>query len=489
MDQSSAPLGRRRYRRSIAARQRRNAIRRERHFRRNDLQDAVAEDKHAPAVDPFKLLRFYATTATEFRTHQKDKCSDDLSDGSAKPSACRWFQSDYSPQYGPQSPLPSLRSCLHDATRNVLADPGLRRRLLDWIQLPRENQSAETTTLHKLASTISSSADVLAQAWAAELNVSASASSTCSIRTDLLRALLLATKAHDELEDTLICDEIARGCHIGIDRPIQGTGLWPKDAGPKHTGYGLSISAASSWKNYRSCDPFTAEVMATLDDEASARKHHLHCIRVGPAVVQSARVFLDLLQLPSMASTTASQLLGWVSPDDSGAVVVADASLTGLGGVVFPLGSPHLGPSSDNVEWFHVTYADEPLIESLVPGDLLTSSDIGPLELLASVIGVVRALTRGFTTVTVLSDNVATVACLNRRRATSIRMNETMRRLRLAWPSLGYSVLSQHIKGEMNNLADFLSRSSSAERGDALRTFGREVDTHPILQQLVLALA
>ncbi|KAF4759074.1 hypothetical protein FOZ63_014890, partial [Perkinsus olseni] len=201
---------------------------------------------------------------------------------------------------------------------------------------------------------------------------------------------------------------------------------------------------------------YSSELSAFYALQASVRKHHLQRVRVSTALVRSARIFLDLLQQPAMASTTAAQLLGWVTPADSGAVVVADASLTGLGGVVFSLPSTTLTYDPDAVEWFHVTYADEPLVKALVPSDLLTSSDIGPLELLASVIGVVRALNRGFTTVTVLSDNVATVACINRRRAKSARMNDTMKRLRLEWPSLGYSVASEHIQGELNHLADFL---------------------------------
>ncbi|KAF4713569.1 hypothetical protein FOZ62_026161 [Perkinsus olseni] len=234
---------------------------------------------------------------------------------------------------------------------------------------------------------------------------------------------------------------------------------------------------------------YSSELSAFYALQASVRKHHLQRVRVSTALVRSARIFLDLLQQPAMASTTAAQLLGWVTPADSGAVVVADASLTGLGGVVFSLPSTTLTYDPDAVEWFHVTYADEPLVKALVPSDLLTSSDIGPLELLASVIGVVRALNRGFTTVTVLSDNVATVACINRRRAKSARMNDTMKRLRLEWPSLGYSVASEHIQGELNHLADFLSRSSTDERGTFLQAFGREVDAHSVLQQLVLALS
>ncbi|KAF4758904.1 hypothetical protein FOZ63_006460 [Perkinsus olseni] len=732
MVQDEVPLGRRRHCRSADARHRRNTARRERRFRRRDLRDAVAADEHCPDMDPVKLLRFYANQATAFRLRQKDKCLGDLSDGSAKPSACHWFESDYGQDPGLISEMPLLRSRLHSAVSEVLQDSSLHQDLLRWMDLPREKQSAETATLRALASAVSGAAGKLASSWSKLLQAPATPSSTCSIKTDLLRALLLATKGPGEVEDTLICDEIARGCRIGIEQPITATGLWPKDHGPKHTGYGLSISAASSWRNYSSCDPFTQEVVATLQSEvlkghmrvcsspppgsvltklacvvkpsgairliddlrrsgvnervrcdetislsglsaaayilsemrrriprgekliwiesdissafrhipvhvedqkylvnfvdavhrvtkrllsddvdcgtgmiyvddvgwvtslpralevmvsillveeslglniayeklhityrphnlgyvwnledltvtlpddkrtkimsdlsevlasyststvssllldrltgrltwatqiapmygselspfyalqASARKHHLHRLRVGPAVAHSARVFLDLLQQPCMASTTASQLLGWVSPDTSGAVVVADASLTGLGGVVFALDGTSSGCTPASVEWFQVTYADSPLVQCLVPGDLLTSSDIGPLELLASVVGVVRALDRGYSMVTVLSDNVATVACINRRRAESPRMNETMRRLRLLWPSLGYSVISEHIEGKVNHLADFLSRSSSAERDQVLAAFGQEFDVQDLLRRLVIALS
>ncbi|KAF4751909.1 hypothetical protein FOZ63_006568 [Perkinsus olseni] len=75
------PLGRRRHCRSAEARKRRNRSRRERYMRQLDARDAVAADRHDTVMDPFKLLRFYASAAAAFRTRQKDKCLDDLSDG------------------------------------------------------------------------------------------------------------------------------------------------------------------------------------------------------------------------------------------------------------------------------------------------------------------------------------------------------------------------------------------------------------------------
>ncbi|KAF4702325.1 hypothetical protein FOZ62_018517, partial [Perkinsus olseni] len=166
----------------------------------------------------------------------------------------------------------------------VLGQPGLRAALMSWCQLSRKDQSACTKVLDNLSSAVAVSARRLADTWSQQLHVSDQSSPFCSIRTELLRALLLSTKSPDELEDTLICDEIQRGCRIGIAEPIKGTGLWPADNGPKHTGYGLSMSAASSWKNYRSCDPFTAEVKATLDAEVT-KGHMKLCDRPPPGCV------------------------------------------------------------------------------------------------------------------------------------------------------------------------------------------------------------
>ncbi|KAF4659086.1 hypothetical protein FOZ61_005015 [Perkinsus olseni] len=235
---------------------------------------------------------------------------------------------------------------------------------------------------------------------------------------------------------------------------------------------------------------FSAELSPFYGLQAIVRKLHLHKAKVGDSLVRSAKVFRALLQSSTMASTTASQLLGWASSLDREAVVVADASLTGLGGVIFDTTSVAGADSRcSNLEWFTVDYAHNALLRTLIAtSGGLSSSDIGPLELVASVIGILRALQRGADTVTVLSDNVATVACINRRRAKSPRMNEIMLRLRQAWPSLGYCVLADHVRGEANGLADFLSRSSSVQRNQMMSGLGVEVNVAPILQMLALSL-
>ncbi|EER16856.1 hypothetical protein Pmar_PMAR004708 [Perkinsus marinus ATCC 50983] len=162
MPHDGEPLGRRRHCRSAQARKRRNAGRRERHLRKLEARDVVAQDKYTAAMDPFKLLQFYERMAGNFRKNQQDKCLDELSDGSSKPSACRWFPCDFPQETSTALELAPLRTRLASAIHEVLAQPGITDRLAQWIELPREEQSAESTTLKLLSQAISTSASKLA---------------------------------------------------------------------------------------------------------------------------------------------------------------------------------------------------------------------------------------------------------------------------------------------------------------------------------------
>ncbi|KAF4718432.1 hypothetical protein FOZ62_013682 [Perkinsus olseni] len=741
--------------RSTGARARRNAKRAQRRSAsktvQSDLQASLrSTTSYASSTDPSKVLDYYATTASLFRFKQRDRCVEELSDGSAKPAACRWFE-DNAPNPTPIHRL--LQSQLEQTVTKVLHSRGLIDRLVAWSQLDRSAQPSEVDLLRDLEEVITEHSEHLAATWASLLRVSSDKAPECSIRATLTKALLLATKRPDDLEDTLICDEILRGCGIGIDSPIPSTGLWPSDKGPKHSGFGLCLSAATSWKNYASTELYRDQVQETLDREvakghmcrllgcpdfgvvtklacivkpsgalrliddlrrsgvnervlseetvalpglataalllqemkqrvpqaelvwieadiasafrhlpvcvddrkylincvngcyyqhlrlpfglrcsplfwcryfaavhrlvkrlapadpstgagmiyvddvawittressvsmmvrillvqatlglsiayeklrittrphslgyewdvsestvylpvekrtklmdelkvmltsgsskipvallervtgrltwatqiapmyssdlnpfyglqAVARKHNLFKVSLGPKVLTSASLFYDLLKIPDMAATTASQLLGWGVPDESGTVVVSDASLFGIGGVIFDLeGGPSADLTPQTLTWFSVAYHDVPSIQDLVPWTTATrESEIGPLELLACIIGVVHALRRGARMITVLSDNAATVACMNRKRARSQRMNDTMRKLRKVWPQLGYTVVAEHIKGITNGLADVLSRSTSGTADDLMCGLGQRFDPSSLIRELV----
>ncbi|KAF4700900.1 hypothetical protein FOZ62_018430, partial [Perkinsus olseni] len=81
--------------------------------------------------------------------------------------------------------------------------------------------------------------------------------------------LYVATTRPNEREDLPICDEISKGCNIGIREPVKASGLWPADKGPKYTGYELALWAADSWKNYKSCEEAVEQVRDSLDKEVS----------------------------------------------------------------------------------------------------------------------------------------------------------------------------------------------------------------------------
>ncbi|KAF4685577.1 hypothetical protein FOZ63_010658 [Perkinsus olseni] len=123
--------------------------------------------------------------------------------------------------------------------------------------------------------------------------------------------------------------------------PVRGKGKgFAKGKGARSAPYnsakGGSVSAAeptnTSGQNHAELSPFYGL-------QAIVRKLHLHKAKVGDALVRSAK------------------LLGWASSPDREAVVVADASLTGLGGVIFDTTSVAGADSRcSNLEWFTVVY-------------------------------------------------------------------------------------------------------------------------------------
>lgn len=253
--------------RSAAAKTRRNQRRRER-------RDSAMESRDQAEAHLFDLadkvgeqqahLSFYNTTAYTSRGNWKDEVFERLSDGSSRPEYCTWFKN-------PSSDSPRVIQELQDALEAAVSDvltPSILEQLSTWSQLSRSAQG-ERCPFHEpiLSVALHKNAEELALSFASILGGSAVRSPACNIRARLTRDLLTAISQPGIPEDLSICDEIQHGCNIGYRRPIRATGLWPKDKGPKHFGFGLSYEDGQVWRNYQSADNVADLVQATLDDE------------------------------------------------------------------------------------------------------------------------------------------------------------------------------------------------------------------------------
>ncbi|KAF4727810.1 hypothetical protein FOZ63_011098, partial [Perkinsus olseni] len=220
---------------------------------------------------------FYNTTAYNSKGNWKDEVLERLTDGSSRPEYCTWFKNRSADTPGV---VQQLQAALGDAVTCALTSPVLEQ-LSAWSELPRSSQG-ESCPFKKpnLSADLDKSAEGLAVSFASVLGSSTARSPQCNIRARLTRDLLVAISQPGVPEDLDICNEVQRGCHVGYGRPVRATGLWPKDRGPKHCGFGLSYEDGQVWKNYRSADDVADLVQATLDDEVA--KGHMAKLPAAP---------------------------------------------------------------------------------------------------------------------------------------------------------------------------------------------------------------
>lgn len=213
----------------------------------------------------------------------------------------------------------------------------------------------------------------------------------------------------------------------------------------------------------------------------AATSRQLRAVHVGEKLVESARLFLEVLNSPSLTHTTASQVLGW---EESGeipeTVVVADSSLSAMGGVLFQMGDEPM-----RCEWFHWSFSDDLARLPLTSNSVVTSSDICPLEWIAVGVGISRAFARGSRVIHVLTDNKATMSAINKNYPSSPRMSQVLHALRELWPKVGYMVTAHHLSGHSNVLADFLSRSELDVIRESMLGVAEEGDISAILENLL----
>lgn len=151
-------------------------------------------------------------------------------------------------------------------------------------------------------------------------------------------------------------------------------------------------------------------------------------------------------------------------------VVVSDASLHGLGGVVLDLDD---SDAISDLQWYAAQYTEFPqVIARLQSLFSISSADICPLELLAAGVGVSHALKRSPSSITVLCDNTPTVHAINNNRAGSHRLRQLLHYFSTAWPVGGYVLRAHHISSDRNSLADFLSRTSHRDLGADMSPLG-----------------
>ncbi|KAF4652424.1 hypothetical protein FOL47_011088, partial [Perkinsus chesapeaki] len=266
--------------RSAEAKARRNCRRRERRDTTMSNRER-AEDLMSSMPDCITEqqahLRFYNTTAYTSKGGWRDDVLDRLSDGSSRPEYCMWFDDSHQNCDGS---LAQLQDALEGEVSSVLT-PTMVDKLTSWSNLPRSTQADHSPFNDpEFATIFNSGAERLASAFATILGSSTAKSNKCGIRARLTRDLLISMSQPGIPEDLEICDEIQDGCHIGYFQPIRATGLWPKDKGPKHFGFGPSYEDGQVWKNYRSADDVADIVQKTLDDEVA--KGHMERMPAAP---------------------------------------------------------------------------------------------------------------------------------------------------------------------------------------------------------------
>ncbi|KAF4746850.1 hypothetical protein FOZ63_012948 [Perkinsus olseni] len=259
---------RRRPARSQESRKRRNARKRDLRFdksqHRGDYEvnnDGTGRGNSRELAD----LQYYAHVAALRQSEHREEVIDGAVDGTGMPEVCQWYPY---PATQPQA-TEKLREQLEGWIDTLAGNSKLRDLFDQWVALPRDRQGSCTQFPDLLDEMTKRASEQLRETWCLEIGVSGEAAPNTSLRPELMKALLMATSDHPDREDVGICDEVSRGCRVGIHEPIAATGLWPKDTkGPKHKGYGLSFWASKeAWYNYKSCEEMKSQVCAELEAE------------------------------------------------------------------------------------------------------------------------------------------------------------------------------------------------------------------------------
>ncbi|KAF4672783.1 hypothetical protein FOL47_011361 [Perkinsus chesapeaki] len=203
---------------------------------------------------------------------------------------------------------------------------------------------------------------------------------------------------------------------------------------------------------FKRINPFLSSFYSTLK---VAESKGLRSITVGRNLAYAARFLRHFISADcSIPFNSLLPELGTLAR----AVVVFDASGGFLGGVVFERNPPGCGHS---FYWYHLDLNDERVVSSVKQilgyGDEVLEG-ICFHELLSAALGIL--LTDPSQPVVVVSDNVACVRALQKMRSKSAALNCILERLMLVRPGLAApSLYAQHLAGELNILADQISRS------------------------------
>ncbi|KAF4651795.1 hypothetical protein FOL47_000177, partial [Perkinsus chesapeaki] len=203
---------------------------------------------------------------------------------------------------------------------------------------------------------------------------------------------------------------------------------------------------------FKRINPFLSSFYSTLK---VAESKGLRSITVGRNLAYAARFLRHFISADcSIPFNSLLPELGTLAR----AVVVSDASGGFLGGVVFERNPPGFGHS---FYLYHLDLNDERVVSSVKQilgyGDEVLEG-ICFHELLSAALGIL--LTDPSQPVVVVSDNVACVRALQKMRSKSAALNCILERLMLVRPGLAApSLYAQHLAGELNILADQISRS------------------------------
>ncbi|KAF4732241.1 hypothetical protein FOZ62_010053, partial [Perkinsus olseni] len=209
------------------------------------------------AIDLYKL-------AFQLAEAESTKTLGEITDGTARASACNWVnlkESKSSHALGSRPELTRIRKLFDEATDKFF-ELDLSEELSHWVGLSRDEQEQSQGMWKKVG---------------------------------LLRTMRLATQELDEEEDVALLDEILQhgGVNIGIQSPVHESGWWPttSDSHEPENNEGLSYFASDSWRNYSSAELLEESLMEYYDSEvAKGFMEDLPCLPPGGIVSRIAAI-------------------------------------------------------------------------------------------------------------------------------------------------------------------------------------------------------
>ncbi|KAF4699995.1 hypothetical protein FOZ63_008620, partial [Perkinsus olseni] len=226
------------------------------------------------AIDLYKL-------AFQLAEAESTKTLGEITDGTARASACNWVnlkESKSSHALGSRPELTRIRKLFDEATDKFF-ELDLSEELSRWVGLSRDEQGQSQEMWKKVAPWINNEA--------------------ASLRTDLCDLLGVETPSVDgcdmQEEDVALLDEILQhgGVNIGIESPVHESGWWPttSDSHEPENNEGLSYFASDSWRNYCSAELLEESLMEYHDSEvAKGFMEDLPCLPPGGIVSRIAAI-------------------------------------------------------------------------------------------------------------------------------------------------------------------------------------------------------